>query len=109
VPASTWTRPPTGNLVPLGRVAQVHRQRPAEWHEGLILRAFGVAWPDGAGLVADEVRAGVAQAGEPGERCAKASRVVVVLVPLELLGFDDVERNGVLNDAVARAIPTGDA
>ena len=36
-----------GHLVPLGRVAKVHRPRSAQWGEGLILDALGVARPDG--------------------------------------------------------------
>ena len=53
VPASTLHEPADGHLVPLGRVAEVHRQRSAQRDEGLILDALGVARPDSAWLVAD--------------------------------------------------------
>jgi hypothetical protein len=95
-----------GHLVPLGRVAKVHRQRSAQWGEGLILDALGVARPDSAWLVADQVRMRVPQASELGERGAKAPREVLVLLPLELFGLDDAESHTDLNDGVARAIPT---
>jgi len=75
--------------VPFGRVAEVHRQRSAQRDEGLILRALCVARADRARLVADQVRAGAPQAGELGERGAKAPRETLVLLPLELLGADD--------------------
>jgi hypothetical protein len=48
------------NFVPGGRIADVHRQRAAQWDKCLILCPLDVAWPDRAGRVPDEVRARVA-------------------------------------------------
>ena len=86
-----------GYVVPLGRLAEVHGQRPAQRNEGLILDAFGVPRPRRARLVADQVRSRVPQSGELGERGTEAPRIVVVLIPLELFGRDDAECHGSCN------------
>src|SRR5262249_349265 len=83
--------PADRNLMPFGRIAEVHRQRSAQRDEGLILRALCMARADRARLVPDQVRAGVPQPDELGERGARAPRETLVLLPLELLGADDPE------------------
>jgi hypothetical protein len=56
--------PTDWNLVPLRRLAHVHRQGPAQRDERLILHALGVARSDRARLMANQVRAGVPQISE---------------------------------------------
>ena len=59
----------TRDLVPLGRLAEVDRQRPVEYDEDLLLRMIRVALAARAGRVAPEVRARARhRIGEPGDR-----------------------------------------
>jgi len=89
VPGLTWMRPPGGHVLPLRRVAEVHRQRPGENDERLLLELVPVAPPLGAGLVAPEVCAGVGEAGKLAQLGDMARRLVGLVRarrPLELGG-----------------------
>src|SRR6266566_2724177 len=53
-----------GHVLALGRVAEVHRERPGEDDERLLLERMLMAPALGAGLVAPEVRASMGEAGQ---------------------------------------------
>src|SRR2546423_1881257 len=84
----------TGHVLPLRRVADVHRERPREHHERLLLSLVPVAAPFGAGLVAPGVRAGVGEAGQVaqlGDVARRLAGLVRARAPHELVGTDDPE------------------
>src|ERR671923_2397111 len=83
---------PLADLVPLGRIAEIHGQRPADDDERLLLEHVPVPPALRARLVAPEVRPYVLKAGA----LAEGARVSVGLaglgrarLPLELVGTDD--------------------
>ena len=81
-------------VLPLGRLAEIHRQRPREDDEGLLLGDVAVAVSLRARLVAPEVRPRVREAGQLtqlGDVPGRLARLVRTRDPLELVGTDRAE------------------
>ena len=73
------------NVAALRRIAEVHRQRPREDDERLLLDGMPVSPPLGARLVAPDVGARVCEAGELAQLGDVAGRLTGLVWPRQLL------------------------
>src|SRR5207253_8236025 len=81
------------------------RQGAAHRDEGLVLDRLDVPRAGDAGLVTNEVRTRVTQPGTFGQRGAMTSREALVLLPLELLRYEHMERHTGSNDRAPATFP----
>ena len=81
IPVSTWMRPPGPDLVALRRIAEVHGDPAADRDVGLLLQLVVVPPALSAGLVPEEVRAGVLEAGLLGHACGVARGLAHLVRP----------------------------
>ena len=96
MPGSTWIGC-DGDVDPLGRLTEVHRQHAGERYERLLLRGVAVPAALGAGLVAPEVRPRVGETGPVGQLGDMARRLTGLVGtrdPRERVGADYAEAHG---------------